>query len=242
MTAQRGGKFRSGLFLGIACAVALHAGVILFGGAIFTNYREDRGSMRQVELISENDIARDQKEKEKPVDKAEKLETESEKAPDAAEIIRNMELETARTPALEAASLSSIEAALSGLTGGGGDFAESLSFASGGVIGGTGKAGAMDKGLEDAFSLSEIDQKPRVVFQAMPIYPAAMRPTEGVVKVLFVVDSSGKVTMPRVESSTHQEFDKPAIEAVKQWKFEPAIKAGQRVACKMRAPIRFKPR
>jgi hypothetical protein len=33
----------------------------------------------------------------------------------------------------------------------------------------------------------------------------------------------------------------PAIEAVKKWRFEPALKGVQRVACAMRAPIRFRP-
>jgi protein TonB len=55
------------------------------------------------------------------------------------------------------------------------------------------------------------------------------------------VEASGKVADPRVEKSTHTAFDKPALDAVKQWKFEPAVKAGQRVACKMRVPIRFQP-
>ena len=53
------------------------------------------------------------------------------------------------------------------------------------------------------------------------------------------MDASGKVANPRVEKSSHTAFNKPALEAVKQWKFEPAVKGGQRVACKMRVPIRF---
>jgi protein TonB len=126
---------------------------------------------------------------------------------------------------------------------GGGEFAQSLDFTSGGRIGGTGKAGALDKTMEDAFSLAEIDQKPRVVFQSAPIYPGDMRgkKVEGVVTILFVVDSSGKVERPRVESSSNAAFEKPALDAVKKWKFEPAVRGGQRVNCKMRAPIRFQP-
>jgi protein TonB len=144
---------------------------------------------------------------------------------------------------LEAASLSAIEAALSGEGGGGGDFAEALSFASGGRIGGMGKAGAPDENLKSAFSLSEIDQKPRPIFQAAPVFPAKLlgKKVEGVVNVLFIVDATGKVSSPRVEKSTHPAFEKPAVDAVKQWKFEPAVRGGKRVACKVRAPIRFQP-
>ena len=100
-----------------------------------------------------------------------------------------------------------------------------------------------DGQLDSAFSLAEIDQKPRATFQTAPLYPAEMRgkKVEGVVAVLFVVDAAGKVVNPRVEKSTAAAFEKPALEAVRKWKFEPAIKAGQRVACKMRVPIRFQP-
>jgi len=233
------------LFFGIACAVGMHVVVILFGGIFFLNDKKDQGTLQQVELLSEADAV---KEKEKPKDpipeeKPKELETEDEKPPDAAEMIKNIELsEAVNSPALDAASLSAIEAALSGQSSGG-DFAQAMDFSSGGRIGGTGKAGALDENLDKAFSLAEIDQKPRAIFQAAPIYPSDMRSKkiEGVVTVLFVVDASGRVGGPRVEKSTHPSFDQPAMDAVKKWKFEPAIRAGQRVACKMRVPIRFQP-
>lgn len=234
------------LSFGIACAIVLHVGFILFGGLLFISHKKDHGTLQQVELLSEEDIAA---EKEKPKEpepetvKTEEMDTETEQAPDAAEIIRNLELSAAaNAPELEAASLSAIEAALSGQAGGGGDFAEALNFSSGGRIGGMGKGGALDDSLEKAFSLAEIDQKPRAIFQAAPVYPGGKRALEVVVSIVFVVDTTGKVINPRVEKSTDPAFEKPAIDAVKQWKFEPAIKAGQRVSCKMRVPIRFQPR
>ncbi len=231
------------LSFGIACAIALHVGFILFGGLLFTSRKNDHGTLQQVELLSEDIAAEKEKPKEREPEKTEEMETETEQTPDASEIIRNLELSAAaNAPELEAASLSAIEAALSGQVGGGGDFSEALSFSSGGRIGGMGKAGALDDSLEKAFSLAEIDQKPRAIFQAAPVYPAGKRALEVVVSVVFVVDQTGKVTNPRVEKSTDPAFEKPAIDAVKQWKFEPAIKAGQRVSCKMRVPIRFQPR
>lgn len=233
------------LSFGIVCAIVLHVGFILFGGLLFISYKKDHGTLQQVELLSEEDIAAEKekpKEPEPETEKAEEMDTETEQAPDAAEIIRNIELSAAaNAPELEAASLSAIEAALSGQAGGG-DFAEALNFSSGGRIGGMGKAGVLDESLEKAFSLAEIDQKPRAIFQAAPVYPAGKRALEVVVSVVFVVDQTGKVTNPSVEKSTDPAFEKPAVDAVKQWKFEPAIKAGQRVSCKMRVPIRFQPR
>jgi TonB family protein len=232
-----------GRVVGIVFAASLHVAFILFGGLLFMKDEEDEGTLQEVELLAEDIAPEKEEEEEKEEETAEELETEAEEVPDVAEIIENLELSALdEAPALEAASLGAIEQALSGQAFGG-DFADALSFASGGRIGGTGSAGALDEGLEDAFSLAEIDQKPRAIFQSTPLYPAEMRgkKLEGVVTVIFVVDSSGKVANPRVERSTHPAFEKPALDAVKQWKFEPGVKGGKRVGCKMRVPIRFQP-
>lgn len=238
------------LFYGISCAIGFHAVIILFGGVIFTGHKNDSRALQPVELLSDNDIvpenekAPDQEQEPEPL-KVEEIEAEHEQNPDTSEMMRALELSAAASaPELEAASLSAIEAALSGQAGSGGDFADALSFSSGGRIGGIGNAGALEDGLESAFSLGEIDQKPRALFQAAPVFPGEMRnkKLEGVVTVLFVVDTTGRVSQPHVEKSSHPAFEKPALDAVKQWKFEPAIKGGKRVPCKMRVPIRFQPR
>jgi protein TonB len=223
MTIEYGRKIKNGLFIGIACAVALHAVMILFGGVFIKSSHKKYSAPQQVELFSqEQDMVVEEKPKEQPVEENEKSSEE--------------------TPELQAASLSDIEAELSGQAAVGGDFAAALSFSSSGRIVGKVGTGDSDQNLDKAFSLSEIDQKPRVVFQAAPTYPSGMQKIEGVVSVLFVVDQTGKVSNPRIEKATHREFEKPAIDAVKQWKFEPAIKAGQRVSCRMRIPIRFQPK
>jgi len=229
--------------LGILCAVLLHAGVLAFGGLIVGGAKPDHGTLQQVELLSPDEPKKDEQKPEVKQEEKE-LATETEKAPDATEILRSLEQPLANeAPALDAASLGAIEQALNGGGGGGGDFADSLSFASGGRIGGLGKAGALDSETEGAFSMAEIDQKPRAVFQAAPLYPSELRGKKlvGSVTLLFVVDASGKVVNPRVEKSSDPAFEWPALEAVKQWKFEPAVKGGQRVGCKMRVPIRFQP-
>lgn len=228
---------------GIACAVVLHAVVFLFGGLLLPKYDRNNATYQEVDLLDDVKAEKEKPNEPKP-DKKEEVENDAERPPDSAEVMRDLEVPPVDdAPALDAASLSAIEAALEG-KGAGGDFAEALSFASGGRIGGTGKAGGLDETLEGAFSLAEIDQKPRPILQSAPPYPAELREKklEGVVTIIFVVDSTGKVVEPRVEKSTHPAFDKPALEAVKHWKFEPAVRAGQRVACRMRVPIRFQPR
>ena len=151
---------------GIACAILLHAESSCLEGRCSGTTTKIHGTLQQVELLRDDDVAG---EKEKPKE----LELETEKAeekeaePDIRTPMRSFVTwncqAAANAPELEAASLSSIEAALSGQAGGG-DFAEALSLSSGGRIGGTGKAGALGDGIDSAFNLAEIDQKPRAIF------------------------------------------------------------------------------
>jgi protein TonB len=230
--------------ISIILAVLVHLGVLFFGGLVFGEHTTGATNIQQVELFSDATVSPEKEKDEEPVEnKTDEIQAETEEAPDASEIIRAIEVSAAaKAPELEAASLNAIEAALSGQAVAGGDFNEALSFSSGGRIGGIGKANVLDDSLENAFNLSEIDQKPRPIFQAMPVYPSGLRSVEGLVILIFVVDANGKVTLPRVEKASQQEFEKPAIDALKQWKFEPAVKAGKPVSCKMRIPIRFKPK
>jgi protein TonB len=79
------------------------------------------------------------------------------------------------------------------------------------------------------------------MFQAPPRYPLELRRRKigGTVQVVFLVDTEGRVSSPKVESSTNAEFDAPALEAVKQWRFEAGTRGGQKVSFKMRVPITF---
>lgn len=225
-------------FLGIVFAVVLHAGFLAFGGLLLPDAAPNAGTTQQVDLLSEDDT---KKEEQQP-EKAPEVETPPEQPPDVDEVLKSLDQPPSdATPALDASSLQALSEALLGNGTGGGDFASSVGFASGGRIGGTGTAGALGADVERAFTLAEIDQKPRASYQSSPSYPQELRgrKLEGTVSVIFVVDSAGKVVEPRSEKSSHVAFEKPAIEAVRRWKFEPAVKAGKRVACKMRVSVRF---
>jgi len=230
------------VILCIVGALIVHLAVICFGGILFLDDENSHASHQNVELLSE-DVEKDKVE-EQVKEKVEELKAESEAPPDPNQTLQSVDSPVASddAPALDAASLSAIEQVLNGTGGGGaGDFGGGLSLASGGRIGGTGKTGADDQEFQGAFSLSEIDQRPRAIHQVAGAFPADMRAKniDGVVTLIFIVDETGRVVNPRVEKSSHPEFDSPALEAVRQWKFEPAIKGGQRVSCRMRVPIRF---
>jgi protein TonB len=232
--------------IGIVAAVLLHAAFILFGGLLLNSLSKKDKKAQQVELVSADDLttADEKKKEEPPPEPQEEIKAPEEKPPDAAEVMANAAPSV--EPALEAASLDAIEAALNGSAGDQG-FGGAVSFASGGRIGGTGRAGQGPAGggnqsqAETAFSMAEIDQKPRVVYQVPPTYPSELRAkkTQGEVWLLLVVDARGRVGSVRVEKASHSAFAKPASDAVKQWKFDPAMRGGQKVACRMRVPIRF---
>jgi protein TonB len=94
--------------------------------------------------------------------------------------------------------------------------------------------------LDELFSMADLDQKPRVVYQPGPIIGEKVRrKSPGTVYILFIVDEKGNVENPVIQSSTDPVFEKPAITAVKQWKFEPGKRKGKPVRFRMRVPITF---
>jgi TonB family protein len=85
-------------------------------------------------------------------------------------------------------------------------------------------------------------QPPKLIKQVAPEYPEALRSAEitGKVVVQFGVDAAGAVVNVAVFTSDHAELNDPAVNAVKQWRFQPAMKDGQPVATALiRVPITF---
>ncbi len=144
-----------------------------------------------------------------------------------------------KPPQLEEAAqpldLSQLELALNpGVSEGamGGDFAIKLSA--------LGAGGGGGDGVDALFSLADLDQKPRVVHQPGPVLDAAARrKAPGTVHILFVVDEQGRVENPVVQKSTDPVFERPALSAVRQWRFEPGKRNGKPVRFRMRVPVTF---
>lgn len=82
---------------------------------------------------------------------------------------------------------------------------------------------------------------PKVISMVAPKYPVALRlnGTRGEVLMEFTVDAAGEVCELVIVKSTHPEFEPSAIEALLQWKFEPALVNGQPVNMRLQRPIRF---
>ena len=114
----------------------------------------------------------------------------------------------------------------------GGDFAVKLN-----TVAANGSDG---NGLDGLFSLADLDQQPRVIYQPGPLLNAQVRKkAPGTVYILFIVDQNGRVENPIIQKSSDPVFESLALAAVKQWKFEPGKRSGKSVRFRMRVPISF---
>lgn len=120
-----------------------------------------------------------------------------------------------------------------------------VAMGSGGALAGFGESHAMAAAQavqEETFDVADLQKRPEAVSQTPPTYPAELKKAkiEGVVTVVFVLSEQGRVEDPRVENSTRPEFEKPALEAIRKWKFRPGEKDGEPVRAFVRQAIRFR--
>jgi protein TonB len=95
---------------------------------------------------------------------------------------------------------------------------------------------------DETFDVAELEKRPEAVSQVPPAYPAELRKAkiEGTVTLVFVLNEEGRVQEPRVENSSRPEFERPALEAIRKWRFRPGMKDGQAVRTYLRLPMRFR--
>jgi len=110
------------------------------------------------------------------------------------------------------------------------------------AMAGFGSGESVAEQMAQALDISDLDKPPSVVSSVPPTYPAALRRAriEGTVVLVFVLNETGRVEDPRVESSSQAEFEQPAVDAVRRWRFRPGEKDGEAVRTYMRLPIRFR--
>lgn len=87
------------------------------------------------------------------------------------------------------------------------------------------------------------DSHPKLLHRVSPEYPASEKASrvEGIVIALLRVETDGRVSDARIERGLGRAFDAAALEAVRQWRFEPARHGGSAVAADYRVTIRFVP-
>lgn len=101
-----------------------------------------------------------------------------------------------------------------------------------------------EQALQDVaiFDIADLDQRPQAVAQVAPRHPPELLKAkiEGSVVLLFVLDENGRVQDPRVESSSRPEFERPALAAVRKWRFKPGTREGEAVRSYIRQQIAFR--
>ena len=90
-------------------------------------------------------------------------------------------------------------------------------------------------------ALAQTREPPVPVRTVPPEYPNELRRdgVSGVVTVKCTIDAQGNVTEPEVEKSSNGAFEKPALAALKKWKFKPAKQDGAAVPVNISIPIKF---
>ena len=98
-----------------------------------------------------------------------------------------------------------------------------------------------DTDKEQVYDLGPGITPPRVTHQVNPEYKLDSRGfrISGAVLISLVVSSRGEPKEPRVIQSVQKDVDQSAVDAVMQWRFDPAQKAGKPVAVKVTVEIRF---
>lgn len=205
-----------GLAISVAGSVALT--LILFGAIPFAHrVATPRGA---VELVKLGEFEKPPEEEKEPEKAQEEPEKKEEKPPEP--VLTDAPIEIALPYAnLEIAS------------------------GTGGAFWGSGESEVkqfVEDLVTDTVDVSELQKRPEPVSTVNPVYPEALKKAkvEGLVTLVFVLSEEGRVEDPRVENSTRSEFDKPALDAIRKWRFRPGEKDGAPVRTFIRQALRFR--
>lgn len=112
----------------------------------------------------------------------------------------------------------------------------------------SGSGSISDSGAGDAppareiRSLDEVDRRPMKVYHVQPVYPLSLleASVESEVTLSLTIGADGTVDGVRVErGSGYRDFDTAAVEAVRRWRFSPALAGDRPTAVRAIQRIRF---
>jgi protein TonB len=95
---------------------------------------------------------------------------------------------------------------------------------------------------EPVFDLGSDITPPKPTKRVKPGYTSAARKAavEGKVILSFIVTSKGMPTTIQIVQGLYPDLDRNAIESLKEWRFEPAKRAGKPVAVRLSIEFEFK--
>jgi len=85
-------------------------------------------------------------------------------------------------------------------------------------------------------------KSPKLIKRVNPVYPEEARKAgiQGIVLLEAMVDEQGRVSRVKILKSESSVLNKPAIDAVKQWVYEPYILEGKPTPVLFTVTVRFK--
>ena len=91
--------------------------------------------------------------------------------------------------------------------------------------------------------LGELDAKPRARYQPGPVIPEALAQAHvgAEAEIECIIDHAGRTQLPRIVSSSREDFGWAAATAVARWQFTPPTKGGRPVDVQVRIPVGFEP-
>ncbi|HEX2100270.1 MAG TPA: TonB family protein [Candidatus Synoicihabitans sp.] len=100
---------------------------------------------------------------------------------------------------------------------------------------------ATTAGVTKVVRVPGMDKAPKAVKVVDPIYPRELRErgVQGFATVEMLVDSTGRVVETTVVRTTNPDFGVRALEAARQWAFEPAEARGQKIMTRVQVPFQF---
>jgi TonB family protein len=91
-----------------------------------------------------------------------------------------------------------------------------------------------------AYTLGEIDGKLNAVHVVSPRYGGELaKRVSGTVTLAYYIDEQGRVRMPLTVNDPEPELANLAVDAVKQWRFDPPMRDGRPVLVRVSQSIRF---
>jgi TonB family protein len=92
---------------------------------------------------------------------------------------------------------------------------------------------------DEVYTVGNGVSSPRLVHQVEPEHPRQGFRISGAVIIGLIVTAKGEPDDVHVVRPLDKDVDQSAIDAVKQWRFEPATKDGKAVAVRISVEIRF---
>lgn len=86
---------------------------------------------------------------------------------------------------------------------------------------------------------SAVERLPKPRMRVAPPRPDGLGREAGFVDLVLTVDPLGNVVQAQIERLSHGFLEEPALAAARRWKFEPAVRGGEPVACRVLLPMRF---